>query len=148
MSFLDEMAGLEGLRIPGGCDDCSAYQTVDASQGSHLPGQRPPRRHLPRLPGDARGERMTAAEVFGQALLEIAEQGRATPCQGRRRDRWTSDRAEERLWAASVCVGLGCAVLLQCRAVADEQGEKFGVWAGRDRTPPQPSRTRSRAADA
>ncbi len=32
MSFLDEMAGLEGLRIPGGCDDCSAYQTVDASQ--------------------------------------------------------------------------------------------------------------------
>jgi len=32
MSFLDEMAGLEGLRIPGGCDDCSAYQVVDASQ--------------------------------------------------------------------------------------------------------------------
>ncbi len=32
MSFLDGMAGLEGMRVPGGCDDCSAYQTVDASQ--------------------------------------------------------------------------------------------------------------------
>ncbi len=32
MSFLDEMAALEGMRVPGGCDDCSAYQTVDASQ--------------------------------------------------------------------------------------------------------------------
>ncbi len=31
MSFLDELGALEGLRIPGGCDDCDAYQVVDAS---------------------------------------------------------------------------------------------------------------------
>lgn len=32
MSFLDELGALDGQRIPGGCDDCSAYQTIDASQ--------------------------------------------------------------------------------------------------------------------
>jgi hypothetical protein len=26
---LDFLGGLAGLRIPGGCDDCDAYQTVD-----------------------------------------------------------------------------------------------------------------------
>lgn len=31
MSFLDELGALEGLQVPGGCPDCSAYQTVDAS---------------------------------------------------------------------------------------------------------------------
>ena len=34
MSFLDELGALEGLRVPGGCDDCDAYQVVD---GSHAP---------------------------------------------------------------------------------------------------------------
>ncbi len=34
MSFLDELGALDGQRIPGGCDDCSAYQTID---GSHAP---------------------------------------------------------------------------------------------------------------
>ena len=82
------------------------------------------------------GDLMTAAEALGHALLEVAEQGRATPCQGRRRDRWTSDDADDRAWAAAVCVGLGCEVLLQCRAAADQQDERFGVWGGRDRTAP------------
>lgn len=77
----------------------------------------------------------TAAEVLGQALLELAEQGRATPCQGRRRDRWTSESAEDRAWAASVCVTLGCPVIEVCGAAADEHDERFGVWAGVDRTP-------------
>ncbi|TXI50198.1 hypothetical protein [Mycolicibacter arupensis] len=26
------LASLDGARIPGGCDDCDAYQTVDATQ--------------------------------------------------------------------------------------------------------------------
>jgi hypothetical protein len=26
------ISGLDGLRIPGGCDDCAAFQTVDSSQ--------------------------------------------------------------------------------------------------------------------
>jgi len=85
-------------------------------------------------------ERMTAAEVLGRALLELAEQGRATPCQGRRRDRWTSDDATQRAWAATVCRGLNCPVLVECGDAADEHDERFGVWAGRDRTPPPPTR--------
>ncbi len=85
-----------------------------------------------------------AAQVLGRALLELAEQGQAaTPCQGRRRDRWTSDDAAERAWAASVCVTLACEVLLQCRAAADEHDEKHGVWGGVDRTPPPASRRKS-----
>ncbi len=32
MTGLDGLGALEGLRIPGGCSDCLAYQTVDASQ--------------------------------------------------------------------------------------------------------------------
>jgi len=90
----------------------------------------------PEAPAGEEDPTMTASEVFGQALLEIAEQGRATPCQGRRRDRWTSDDATERAWAATVCVGLGCEVLLQCRAAADERDERFGVWGGVDCTAP------------
>ncbi len=77
---------------------------------------------------------MTAAEALSIALLELAEQARATPCQGRRRDRWTSESAEDRAWAATVCVTLACPVLEECGAAADEQDERFGVWGGRDRT--------------
>ncbi len=77
---------------------------------------------------------MTAAERLTIALLELADQGRVTPCQGRRRDRWTSDDADEREWAASVCSTLGCRVLEQCGAAAVEGKESFAVWGGRDRT--------------
>ena len=76
---------------------------------------------------------MTAAEALGHAL---ADQGHATPCQGRRRDRWTSDDAEARSWAATVCVTLGCPVLVQCGAAADEFKAAHHVWGGVDRTPP------------
>jgi len=86
---------------------------------------------------------MTAGEALGHALLELAEQGRRTPCQGRRRHRWTSDDATEREWAAAVCVGLACEVLEQCGAAADELDERFNVWGGTDRTPPPVSRRRS-----
>jgi len=67
---------------------------------------------------------MTASEVLGHALLEIAQQGRATPCQGRRRDRWVSDCADERAWAASVCVTLACPVLKECRAAGRRAGRE------------------------
>ena len=77
---------------------------------------------------------MTAAEALTLALLELADQGRPTPCQGRRRDRWTSESAEERAWAASVCVTLDCPVLEVCAAAAVERKESFAVWGGRDRT--------------
>jgi len=77
---------------------------------------------------------VTAQEALSPALLELAEQGRATPCQGQRRDRWTSESAEERAWAAVHCVSLDCAVLEACAAAAAENGEKFAVWGGVDHT--------------
>ena len=77
---------------------------------------------------------MTAAEALDHALLELAEQGRATPCQGPRGDRWTSESAEDRDWAAAVCTSLVCPLLVQCGAAADEAKERFAVWGGRDRT--------------
>jgi len=86
---------------------------------------------------------VTAHEVLSIALLDLADQGRATPCQSRRRDRWTSDDATDREWAASVCLTLACEVLKECGAAADEQDERFNVWGGRDRTT---ATTRRRAA--
>lgn len=79
---------------------------------------------------------MTAAEALAHALADLADQGRRTPCQGRRRDRWVSDSADERAWAASVCRSLACPVLEACGAAADEQGARFHVWGGTDRTAP------------
>ncbi len=92
---------------------------------------------------------MTAAEALSIALLELTEQVRATPCQSsRRRDRWTSDDATEREWAASVCVSLACPVLTVCGAAADEFKAAHHVWGGRDRTPrparPKPAKPTTR----
>lgn len=78
---------------------------------------------------------MTAQEALSLALTALTDHGWRTPCQGRHRDRWTSDLAEERAWAASVCVTLRCPVLEQCGAAADEAREQWGVWAGVDRGP-------------
>jgi len=91
---------------------------------------------------------VTAAEGLSLALLELVEQGRATPCQGRHRDRWTSDDAAEREWAASVCVGLGCEVLDECRAAAAENGEKHYVWGGVDHTATAQHKRRASCAQA
>jgi hypothetical protein len=63
---------------------------------------------------------MTAAESLSLALLDLAEQGQATPCQGRRRDRWTSESVADREWAASACEGLRCPLLTRCGVAADE----------------------------
>lgn len=77
---------------------------------------------------------MTAWERLTQGLLQLADRDQKTPCQGRRRDRWTSDDPDERAWAASVCSSLGCPLIDACAAAADESGERFGVWAGVDLT--------------
>jgi len=86
---------------------------------------------------------VTAAEELTLALVDLTDHGHTTPCQGRRRDRWTSDDAAEREWAAAVCVGLGCPVLVQCGASADEHDEKHHVWAGTDRTLTPPAKKRT-----
>lgn len=86
---------------------------------------------------------MTAAEALTRALVDLADRGELTPCQGRRRDRWTSADAEDREWAAAVCVGLGCPVLVECGASADEHDERHHVWGGTDRTPAPPAKKRT-----
>ena len=79
---------------------------------------------------------MSAAEALGRALADLADRGWRTPCQGRRRDRWTSADATDREWAAAVCVGAGCPVLVQCGDAGAEFKAAHHVWGGVDRTPP------------
>lgn len=76
---------------------------------------------------------LSASEALTRGLLALTEHGQRTPCQGKRRDRWTSEDLADREWAASVCTSLDCPVLAECGAAADEAREKWGVWAGVDR---------------
>jgi len=82
---------------------------------------------------------MTAAEQLTRAMVSLAAQGRRPRCgEPGGHELWCSDDADDRAQAASWCNG--CPVLAECAAAANEQGERFGVWAGRDRTPPPASR--------
>lgn len=56
------------------------------------------------------------------------------PCCGAHGDLWTSEAAEEREAAAYRCTG--CPVTVACGNYATAAREKFGVWAGIDRTKP------------
>lgn len=76
---------------------------------------------------------MTAAHDLDDALLRMAEHGETPPCFGL--DGFTSDDPLERRIAAPICQT--CPIQQQCQAAAEERDEKFGVWAGRDRTPRQ-----------
>ncbi len=77
---------------------------------------------------------MTAFEALAGALEDLAGERRTTPCQGRHRDRWTSDDSEDRAWAANTCVALSCPVTALCGTAAGELGEQANVWGGVDRT--------------
>jgi len=86
---------------------------------------------------------MTAAEVLTRALVDLADHGRRPRCgEPGGHELWCSDDATERAQAARWCVG--CEVLTECGAAADEHDEKHGVWGGRDRTrpPARPKPTR------
>jgi hypothetical protein len=84
----------------------------------------------------------TAHERLTLALIALADRDKRTPCQGPHCDRWTSDDPDEREWAAHMC--RMCPLLRECGEAADETKERFGVWAGRDRTPK--SRTTKKAS--
>lgn len=71
---------------------------------------------------------MTAHESLTRALLDLADNGRRTPCQ---LDPFTSDHWHERTEAAEQCHP--CPVLTACDAVGAT--EPAWVWAGADRTP-------------
>lgn len=72
---------------------------------------------------------MNPPEALTAALGHLLEQGQRPPCAGGG-DVWLSDDLDERSQAAHACDG--CPLLAPCDAVG--QGEKFGVWAGIDRT--------------
>jgi len=85
---------------------------------------------------------VTAAEQLTRALVDLATHGRRPRCgEPGGHELWCSDDATDRAQAASWCAG--CMVLVECGAAADEHGERFGVWAGVDRTPSPTSRRRS-----
>ncbi|SDS21639.1 Transcription factor WhiB [Friedmanniella luteola] len=88
---------------------------------------------------------MDALEKLTRALVQLASRGDRPRCGDPvTRDYWTSDNNQERKHAAAWCAG--CPVLNLCSAAADETSERFGVWAGVDRTPrPRPE---SRKASA
>lgn len=66
------------------------------------------------------------------AVLEASD----VPCCGPHGALWTSEVAEEREAATYRCTG--CPVITACSNYASMAREKFGVWAGVDRTkPPQ-----------
>jgi Transcription factor WhiB len=78
--------------------------------------------------------RITASAQFVKALINAAAAGLRPHCSdpvfG---DLWLSDNEADRAEAARLC--RGCPVLGPCGHAATANGEKFGTWAGVDRTP-------------
>lgn len=72
---------------------------------------------------------MTAREELGALLVDLEERGETWPCRGD--EAWVSEDHRERDEAARRCAP--CVVLEACDLAA--VGEKWGVWAGRDRAP-------------
>ena len=68
---------------------------------------------------------------LADALADLAETGRTTPCQ-REPDLWTSDDHKERTEAANACQM--CPLIDPCRTHAEANAETWHVWGGIDRT--------------
>jgi WhiB family redox-sensing transcriptional regulator len=69
--------------------------------------------------------------AFRDRLAELYADGIGWPCLGLG-ELFVSDDPHERQKAAPLC--MSCRVLVACRLEADANGERFGVWAGADRT--------------
>jgi len=90
---------------------------------------------------------MTAAERLTRALVELATEGRRPRCgEAGSHGLWLSDDADDRAQAVRWCVG--CPVLDECGAAADEHGEKHHVWGGVDRTATVQHKRRASCAQA
>lgn len=72
-------------------------------------------------------------DVLNRALLVLSSRGER-PRYGDpvTHEMWLSEDEDERAAAASWCEG--CQVFAECSNAAEAAGEKFGVWAGVDRT--------------
>ena len=85
---------------------------------------------------------VNAHERLTVALLSLTDRNERPPCgDPGTSDLWTSEDADERAQAARWCHG--CPISDACSDAANETGERFGVWAGFDRTTTQ---TRKRAS--
>ena len=77
-----------------------------------------------------------ARDLLTEALIDLKASGRCTPCTADPDTShfWLSELEGERAIAARLWAG--CPVLAECSDAAVAGGERFGVWAGIDRTPP------------
>jgi hypothetical protein len=76
-----------------------------------------------------------ASDRLTTALVTMASQGRRPNCSDPESHRlWLSEHPQERAQAALMCGG--CPVLTECGDAAEANGERFGVWSGRDYTRP------------
>jgi WhiB family redox-sensing transcriptional regulator len=64
-------------------------------------------------------------------IRNVTDAGKALPCWDR--GEWVSKDSAERAWAELQCAG--CPIFAECGADADDRGERWGVWGGRDRGP-------------
>jgi len=67
------------------------------------------------------------------ALARVLAIGSRPPC-GDGSGAWVSDDRDERAMAARLCAR--CPLIVECAEAADSTKERFGVWAGVDRTQP------------
>jgi len=79
---------------------------------------------------------ITTAQQLTRALLALTARGITPPCGDptRRHNLWMSEFPGDRELAATLC--LPCPVFTYCADASEANDERFGVWAGVDRTSP------------
>lgn len=86
---------------------------------------------------------MTAIDRLKSALVALAADGGSVPCgEYGGHELWTSDHAKDRALTVERCQV--CPTLAACAAAADEAGEQWHVWGGRDRTKKPQRKSRGR----
>lgn len=86
------------------------------------------------MPGQHRRHREIASERLTKALIDLAAAGLRTHCSDPETHHlWLSEYPEERAQAAKLCEG--CPVLIECWTASVARDERWGVWAGIDRSP-------------
>src|SRR5688572_15917181 len=89
---------------------------------------------MPNPPGLTLTPQGREAQGPTAALVRLAARGLRTHCSDpSAHDYWTSEHHEHRELAVRWCSG--CPVLEPCCEAAEARGERWGVWAGVDRTP-------------
>jgi hypothetical protein len=81
--------------------------------------------------------RSGASERLVRALVDAASRGLRTHCSDAGSQHlWLSEDEHERGQAVILC--RGCPVFSPCGDAATANGERWGVWGGKDRVPPKP----------